>query len=151
MILIQMTSRPLDILLVEDNEGDLQLTIAALEDSKVQTHIHTVRDGETALAFLRRTGKHSDAPRPDLIILDLGLPKVDGFEVLAEIKGDEVLSRTPVVVVSGTNHSLDIARIYNLNAVAYLVKPAEFDKYFTTMRAIKELSFHRLSLPRTEA
>src|SRR5579863_1660990 len=145
------TPRPLDILLVEDNEADIQLTIAALRDAQIPSNIHAVRDGEAALAFLRRTGMHSNAPRPDLILLDLGLPKIDGFEVLAELKGDAGLRRTPVIVVSGSENNLDIARIYDLHALAYLVKPVESDKYFSTMRAIKELWFHMLSLPPKDA
>jgi len=144
-------SRPLDVLLVEDNESDIQLTVAALRDAQIPSNIHAVRDGETALAFLKRTGMHSNAPRPDLILLDIGLPKIDGFEVLAEIKSDPVLKRTPVIVVTGSENNLDIARIYDLQAVAYLVKPVESDKYFSTMRAIKELWFHMLSLPPKEA
>ena len=145
------TPRPLDILLVEDNEADIQVTIAALRDAQIPSNIHAVRDGEAALAFLRRTGMHSNAPRPDLILLDLGLPKIDGFEVLAELKGDAGLRRTPVIVVSGSENNLDIARIYDLHALAYLVKPVESDKYFSTMRAIKELWFHMLSLPPKDA
>ena len=94
---------------------------------------------------------HSNAPRPDLILLDIGLPKIDGFEVLAEIKSDPALRRTPVIVVTGSENNLDIARIYDLHAVAYLVKPVESDKYFSTMRAIKELWFRMLSLPPKEA
>ena len=145
------TSRPLEVLIVEDNDADLQLAIAALTDAKVPVRIHTARDGETALAFLRRVGAHSDAPRPDLILLDLSPPKIDRFEVLAEIKGDAALRMTPVVVVSGSESNLDIARIYDLPAVTYLVKPVGSEKDLGTMRAIKELWFHKLSLPPKEA
>jgi chemotaxis family two-component system response regulator Rcp1 len=143
-------SRSLDVLLIQDNEADLQLAIAALTDAEVPIQIHTASDGETALAFLKRMGAHSDAPRPDLILLDLGPQKIDGFEVLAEIKGDPALRNTPVVV-SGSEENLGIARIYDLHAVAYLVKPVESEKYFDTMRAIKELWFHMLSLPPKKA
>ena len=145
------TSRPLEVLIVEDNEADLQLAVAALTDATVPIHIHTARDGEAALAFLRRVGAHTDAPRPDLILLDLGLPKIDGFEVLAEIKSDAALRMTPVVVVSGSESNLDIARIYDLPAVTYLVKPAGSEKYFSTMRVIKELWIQMRSFPPKEA
>lgn len=139
-----------DILLVEDNEADVTLTNEAFRDATTRIQIHTVRDGEEALAFLSRTGVHADAPRPDLVLLDLSLPRVDGFQVLAQMKTDPHLKKIPVIVISGSDRDADKTRAYDLQISSYLVKPVELDRYFTAVRAIKEAWFHALSVPPKE-
>ena len=137
--------RPLEVLLAEDNEFDAHVTAAAFRDARVPSHLHCVPDGEAALAFLQRTGEHRQAPRPDLILLDLKLPKIDGFEVLEAIKADPQLKNIPVVVVSGNIHDGDIKRAYELQASAFVAKPQEVDEYFAAIRSLKELWFHAAS------
>jgi CheY-like chemotaxis protein len=132
---------PLHILLVEDNEADIELTTAALREALVHSQVHLVDNGEAAIAFLKRTGDHNQAPRPDLVLLDLNLPKVDGFQVLAEMKADPTLTNIPVVVTSGSHRAADQLRAYDLQVAAYIVKPTDLDQYFAAIRAIKELWF----------
>lgn len=134
-----------DILLAEDHDPDVYLTISAFRDAKVKNQIHVVTDGAAAIAFLRRSGIYSQAPRPDLVLLDLNLPKLDGFQVLAEMKADRNLKTIPVVVVSGSNRKVDRERAYDLQASAYLVKSMDLDEYFTAIRSLKQLWFHTLS------
>src|ERR1043166_8207257 len=121
--------KPIDILLVEDNPGDIELTKEALEDGKVRNNLHTVGDGVEALAFLRREGMYADVPRPDLILLDLNLPKKGGREVLAEIKQDEELRRIPVVILTGSQAEQDIVESYNLHANCYITKPVDLGQF----------------------
>jgi CheY-like chemotaxis protein len=135
----------LEILLAEDNEFDVHLTEAALRDATVPNRVNCVSDGEAAIAFLKRLGEHSQAPRPDLILLDLNLPKMDGFQVLEAIKGDPELRNIPVVVVSGSDREADISRAYGLQASAFVVKPLEVDEYFAAIRSLKQLWFHAAS------
>ena len=142
--------RPIDVLIVEDSAADVHLTKVALRDANVANKIHVVEDGEEALAFLHHEGTYADAPRPDLVLLDLNLPKKDGFEVLAEMKRDSDLSNIPVIVVSGSDRALDIARGYGLQIAAYVVKSLRVDDYFSAIRAIKELWFHHVALPPKE-
>lgn len=137
--------QPLDILLAEDNEFDVHLTVAAFRDARVPNRLHCVPDGEAALAFLKRTGEHSQAPRPDLILLDINLPKIDGMQVLETIKADPQLKNIPVVVVSGNIHDGDIRRAYELQVSAFVMKPLEVDEYFAAIRSLKELWFHAAS------
>lgn len=137
--------RHLDILLVEDNDADVDLTKAAFRDALVRSRIHLAQDGEEALAFLKRTGHHLKAPRPDLVLLDLNLPKVDGFEVLEEMKADPTLKSIPVIVMSGSDREEDQSRAYRLQISAYLVKPADKNQYFSAIRSIKELWFHNVT------
>jgi two-component system, chemotaxis family, response regulator Rcp1 len=132
-------------LVVEDNEADVFLTSTALRDARVANHISAVSDGESALAFLRREGQHANAPRPDVVFLDLGLPRVDGYEVLAMMKADPELRSIPVVVVSGSH--ADLARAYDHQIAAYIVKPASHDEYFTAIRTMKEFWFHIVTYP----
>src|SRR5712671_218688 len=134
--------RPIEVLIVEDSAADVHLTMTALRDAKIANKIHVVEDGEEALAFLHHEGTYADAPRPDLVLLDLNLPKKDGFEVLAEMRSDTDLSNIPVIVVSGSDRALDIARGYGLQIAAYVVKSLRVDDYFSAIRAIKELWFH---------
>jgi CheY-like chemotaxis protein len=138
--------RQLDILLVEDHEPDVHLTIAAFLDAMVLNRIHVAKDGEEAIAFLKRTGDHTEAPLPDLVLLDLNLPKLDGFQVLTEMKSDPRLKKIPVIVISGSDRGIDRVRAYDLQIAGYLVKPADVDKYFAAIQSVKELWFHTLSL-----
>ena len=121
------------------------LTTAAFRDALVEARIHLVGDGEEAMAFLARAGRDEDAPRPDLVILDLSLPKGDGFEVLEAIKADPKLKTIPVIVMSGSDQAEHQTRAYKLQAAAYIVKPADKDKYFAAIRSIKELWFHNVT------
>ena len=134
--------RRFEILLVEDNEADVALTTAAFRDALVDARVHVARDGQEAMALLQ-TGEH--ALQPDLVILDLGLPRGDGFDVLEAMKADPKLKTIPVIVMSGSDRSEDQARAYRLQAVAYIVKPADKDKYFAAIRSIKELWFHNVA------
>jgi CheY-like chemotaxis protein len=132
-------------LLIEDNEADVGLTVAAFRDALVDAHVHHVQDGEEAMAFLMHSEGYADASRPDLVILDLGLPKGSGFDVLEAIKADPKLQNIPVIVMSGSDRSEDQARAYRLGIAAYIVKPADKDRYFAAIRSIKELWFHNVT------
>jgi len=143
--------RPLDLLLVEDNDADTYLTVTALRDALVPSRIHLVKDGEDAIAFLKHTGPHAEAPAPDLVLLDLNLSGIDGFQVLTEMKSDPSLKSIPVIVISGSDRTEDRLRAYELQAAGYLAKPAELDKYFTAIRSLKDHWFHTLSVPRKDA
>ncbi|HTA69001.1 MAG TPA: response regulator [Bryobacteraceae bacterium] len=138
---------PVEILLVDDNPGDIELTKVALRDAKIMNEVHVARDGEEALAFLRGQGEFADAPRPDLVLLDLKMPKVDGFQVLAEMRAEPGLRSIPVIVMSSSNAEKDLVRAYDAQISAYLVKPSNFDEYFSAIRAVKELWFHVVALP----
>jgi len=137
-----LPTRRFDILLIEDNEADVALTTAAFRDALVDAHVHVARDGEEALALLR---SGEDFIQPDLVVLDLGLPKGDGFEVLEALKADSKLKSIPVIVMSGSDRSEDQRRAYRLQAVGYIVKPVDKDKYFAAIRSIKELWFHTIT------
>ena len=136
-----LPTRRFDILLIEDNEADVGLTIAAFRDALVDAHVHHVEDGEEAMVFL----KHAEAPRPDLVMLDLSMPKGSGFDVLEAMKADPKLQHIPVIVMSGSDRSEDQARAYKLHVAAYIVKPADKDKYFAAIRSVKELWFHSVT------
>jgi chemotaxis family two-component system response regulator Rcp1 len=144
------SDRAVVILLVEDNPADVELTLTALRDAQTPPAVHVVSDGEEALEFLNRVGHHIAAPQPDLVLLDLSLPKVDGHQVLDAMKADPVLRRIPVVVISGSSREMDIARAYDAQISAYLVKPAGVSEYFTAVRSLKELWLHAASLPPRE-
>jgi chemotaxis family two-component system response regulator Rcp1 len=135
------------ILLVEDNEGDVRLTREALHEGKVANQLIVARDGIEALAVLRRTGAHADTPRPHLILLDLNLPRMDGRQVLAEIKQDVDLRRIPVVVLTTSKAEEDIVRTYNLHANCYVTKPVDFDKFVSVIRTIDEFWLTVVRLP----
>lgn len=145
-----MPERSIEILLVEDNPADAHLTLTALRDARSPNEVHVVTDGEEALAFLKREGSHVNAPRPDLVFLDLNLPKLDGYQVLEAMKADPVLRRIPVVAISGSRREIDIARAYDGQVSAYMVKPPGVDEYFTAIRSLKELWFHAAALPPKE-
>lgn len=138
---------PIDILLVEDNPGDARLAQEALKDAKVRNNLYMVRDGVEALEFLRRQGKHTDAIHPDLILLDLNLPKKDGREVLAEIKTDADLKRIPVVVLTVSKAEEDILKSYNLHANCYITKPINLDRFLDVVRAIEHFWLTIVKLP----
>jgi chemotaxis family two-component system response regulator Rcp1 len=137
-----LPTRRFDILLIEDNEADVALTTAAFRDALVDAKVHIAEDGEEAIALLQAG---ESAIRPDLVILDLGLPKGDGFEVLEAIKADPKLKTIPVIVMSGSDREEDQARAYRLQITAYIVKPADKDRYFAAIRSIKELWFHTVT------
>lgn len=144
---VETPPRAVEILLVDDNAGDVELTKVALRDAKIVNEVHVARDGEEALAFLRRQGEFAKVPRPDLVLLDLRMPKVDGYQVLAEMKADPELRRIPVVVMSSSSAEQDLARAYDAQVSAYLIKPSNFEEYFNAIRAVKELWFHIVALP----
>lgn len=142
--------QPVEILLVEDNPGDVRLTLEGLKEGKVNNNLHVVEDGVEAMAFLRREGKYADAVRPDLILLDLNLPRKDGREVLAEIKVDKDLRRIPVVVLTTSKAEQDILRAYNLHANCYITKPVDLDQFISVVGSIEDFWFTIVKLPRGE-
>jgi CheY-like chemotaxis protein len=139
--------RPAEILLVEDNAGDVELTREAFADARSGNRLHVASDGVEALAFLRREGKYRGAPRPDLILLDLNLPRKDGREVLAEIKADERLRLIPVVVLTTSQAEEDVLTSYQLNANSYVAKPAAFAALAQVVRSIECFWFSAVVLP----
>ncbi|WP_225408393.1 response regulator [Stigmatella hybrida] len=141
------TGRPIEILLVEDNPGDVRLTIEALKEGKVRNNLSVARDGVEALAFLRREGPHEKASRPDLILLDLNLPKKDGREVLEEIKKDSVLRRIPVVVLTTSKAEEDILHTYDLHANCYINKPVDLEQFISVVRSIDDFWLSVVRLP----
>jgi len=137
-----------DVLLVEDDPGDVLMTREAFEHHKIRNKLHVVADGVEALQFLRREGPHSAAPRPGLVLLDLNLPRKDGREVLAEIKSDEALRSIPVVVLTTSEAEEDILRSYDLHANAYVTKPVDFDRFIDVIRQIDDFFVTVVKLPR---
>jgi len=142
-----ITPRPIEILLVEDSPGDVTLTVEALRDAKVANNLHVARDGEEALRFLRREGEFADRPRPDLILLDLNMPRKDGREVLADLKADDELKRIPVVVLTTSQSEDDVAAAYNLSANCYVAKPVDLDQFLGVVRAIDDFWLSLVKLP----
>jgi CheY-like chemotaxis protein len=138
---------PFHLLLVEDSEADIRLAREALSEYRVVHHLHAVSNGEDAIAFLRRTGRFADAPRPSLILLDLNLPRKDGREVLTEVKADDDLKNIPVVVLTSSRAEADVARSYALHANCYIVKPVTFDTFVEIMRRIGDFWFTVVRLP----
>ncbi len=141
------TGQPIEMLLVEDSPADVDLTREALIDAKVRNNLSVVSDGVEALAFLRREGKHADAPHPDLILLDLNLPKKDGREVLADIKQDEELRRIPVVILTTSEAEQDIVRSYDLHANCYVTRPVDLDRFLTVVKSIEDFWLAIVKLP----
>lgn len=142
-----MSERDIEILLIEDNPGDARLTVEALKEAKVRNKLNHLLDGVEALAFLKRQGKYKDARRPDLILLDLNLPRKDGREVLAEIKADNELKRIPVVILTTSQAEEDILRAYNLNANCYVTKPVDLDQFIKVVRSINDFWLTIVKLP----
>lgn len=138
----------IDILLVEDNPGDVRLTREAFKSSKLLNRLHVVGDGEQALAFLRREGVHADAPRPGLVLLDLNMPRMGGREVLAEVKADEELRRIPIVILTTSEDEDDILGAYDLHANAYIRKPVDLDQFVDAIRKLEGFWLEIVRLPR---
>jgi CheY-like chemotaxis protein len=139
---------PIEVLLVEDDPGDVLLIREAFEDNKVANRLHVVADGVEALDFMRRQGEHAEAPRPDLVLLDLNLPRKDGREVLAEVKGDDELRTIPVVVLTTSQAEEDVLRSYDLHANAYVTKPVDFDRFIGVVRQIDQFFVSVVKLPK---
>jgi len=139
---------PIEVLLVEDDAGDVVLIEEAFADNKVRNRLHVVSDGVDALRFLRREDEFADVPRPDLILLDLNLPRKDGREVLAEVKSDDELQQIPVVVLTTSKLEEDVLRSYKLHANAYVTKPVDFDRFIEVVRQIDEFFVTVVKLPR---
>ncbi|ACY96709.1 MULTISPECIES: response regulator [Thermomonospora] len=137
----------IEVLLVEDDPGDVLLTREAFEDNKVRNNLNVVGDGEEAMAYLRREGRYADAPRPDLILLDLNLPRKDGREVLSEVKADPELRSIPVVVLTTSAADEDILRSYDLHANAYVTKPVDFERFIEVVRQIDDFFVTVVKLP----
>jgi two-component system, chemotaxis family, response regulator Rcp1 len=138
---------PIEILLVEDNPGDIRLTREALRDGKVRNNLHVALDGVEAMAFLRKEGAHADAPRPDVVLLDLNLPRKNGREVLAEIKSDPELMLIPVVVLTTSQDEQDILKAYEYRANCYITKPVDLEQFLAVVRSIEEFWFTIVRLP----
>jgi len=141
------SAKTAEILLIEDNLGDVRLIKEAFKEGKIINHMSVVEDGEAAMAFLRREGPYAGAVRPDLILLDLNLPKKDGREVLAEIKADEDLKRIPVVILTTSRAEEDILRTYNLHANCYVTKPVDLEQFLTVVQSIEDYWLAIVTLP----
>lgn len=139
--------QPIEILLVEDSPTDVLLAQAALEDSNFLSRLHTVSDGVEAMAFLRREGQYGNAVRPNLVLLDLNLPRKDGREVLAEVKSDDLLKSIPVIVLTTSKSEVDVQKAYGLHANCYIVKPVDFEKFTSVMKYIENFWFSMVTLP----
>jgi two-component system, chemotaxis family, response regulator Rcp1 len=140
-------ARPVQILIVEDNPADARLVREVMRDSKILNEIHWVPDGVEALAFLRAQGKYADAPRPNLIFLDLNMPRKDGREVLREVKSDEKLKRIPIVVMTSSQAEEDVARAYDQHANCYVRKPIDFDQFHLVVKTLENFWFATVELP----
>jgi CheY-like chemotaxis protein len=140
-------SDTVDVLLVEDDEGDVLMTREAFEHFKIANHLHVVSDGDQALAFLRRTGSYADAPRPGLILLDVNLPRRNGLEVLAELKQDPDLLLIPVVMLTTSQAEEDVIRSYSLHANAFVTKPVDFEQFIEAIRQIDNFFLTLVCLP----
>jgi len=140
--------RQIEVLLVEDDPGDVVMTREAFQDYKVRNQLHVVNDGTEAMAFLRQEGEYADRPRPDLVLLDLNLPKMDGREVLEAIKSDPDLSSIPVVVLTTSENEDDVLRSYSLHANAYVTKPVDFERFIEVVRQIDDFFISVVRLPR---
>jgi CheY-like chemotaxis protein len=138
---------PIEVLLVEDDPGDVLLIQEAFEFNKVHNNLNIARDGEQALAYLRREGEYADAPRPDLVLLDLNLPRKDGREVLQEVKSDDDLRTIPIVVLTTSEAEEDVLRSYQLHANAYVTKPVDFDRFVSIVRQIDDFFVSVVRLP----
>jgi CheY-like chemotaxis protein len=142
-----MSSRPIEILLVEDNPGDARLTIEAFKEGRVTNSLTVINDGADALAYLRREGKYSAAKQPDLVLLDLNLPKMDGREVLAEVKSDERLRNIPVIVLTTSSGPEDVKRAYGSHANCYITKPVDLDQFLRVVQSIENFWLSLVKLP----
>lgn len=139
--------KPVEILLAEDNPGDVRLAQKALKEGKLANNLHITTDGVEVLQFLRQEGEYADVPRPDIILLDLNMPRKDGQDVLKELKDDDDLGRIPVVVLTSSESEEDIAKSYELNANAYLTKPVDFDGFIDIVTTLEDFWFKVVKLP----
>jgi two-component system, chemotaxis family, response regulator Rcp1 len=139
--------QPIEILLVEDNPGDVRLILEAMKDAKVRNVVHSVDDGEEAMLYLHKKGQYVGKPRPDLVLLDLNLPRKDGREVLAEIKSDAQLKSIPVVILTSSKAEQDIVRTYNLHANCYITKPVDLDQFINVVKSIENFWLTVVRLP----
>jgi chemotaxis family two-component system response regulator Rcp1 len=144
---IRTEGKPLEVLLVEDSPGDVRLTQEAFRDANMAIHLHVATDGVEAMTFLRHEGDRANAPRPDFILLDLNLPRMDGREVLAQIKADENLRTIPTVILTTSDSEADIVRSYELQANCYLSKPVQLDEFESLVRSINDFWLTRVKLP----
>ncbi|CAA0081555.1 Response regulator rcp1 [Halioglobus japonicus] len=142
-----INGRSIEILMAEDSPGDVVLTRKALEHSKLKINLHAVSDGVEAMKFLRQEGEYSDVPKPDIVFLDLNMPRKDGREVLAEIKTDSVLKHIPVVILTTSDSEQDIENSYDLNANCYITKPVDMDQFVKVVSAIEDFWFTIVKLP----
>lgn len=142
-----MDAKPIEILLVEDNEGDVGLVEEVFEDAKIRNVLHVADDGEEAMLFLNKESPYKDAPTPDIILLDLNLPQKDGREVLEEIKIDENLKRIPVVILTTSKAEEDIIKSYDLHANSYITKPVDFDRFIRVIKSIEDFWLEVVCLP----
>ena len=140
--------RPIEILLVEDNPGDVRLTQEAARETKVHNNIHVVSNGMDAMAFLRREGRFGAVPRPDLILLDLNMPGMDGREVLRQVKSDDKIRRIPVVIITSSQAEEDILRAYDLQASCYVTKPVDLDQFIKVVKNVENFWLTVVTLPR---
>ena len=138
---------PIEILLVEDNPGDVRLTQESLKEAKVRNHVTVATDGVEALAILRKQGPYANAPTPDIILLDLNIPKVSGIEVLGKIKTDDAFRKIPVVVVTSSKAEEAVAKSYNLHANCYITKPIDLDQFTKVVKSIEDFWFTIVRLP----
>ena len=143
----QASGAPIEILLVEDNPGDVRLTQEAVREAKIRNQLNVVNDGEAAVAYVRRQGVYADRPRPDLILLDLNLPRKDGREVLQDLKSDPDLHRIPVVVLTSSEAEQDILRTYDLYANAYVTKPVDLEQFLHVVSSIQDFWLNIVKLP----
>ena len=146
---MKISQDAIEILMVEDNPGDVRLTQEALRDAKVNVNMSVMMDGISALAFLNREGSYANAPEPDLILLDLNLPLKSGFEILTEIKQNERLRQIPVVILTSSQAERDIVKSYNLHANAYVSKPVDLDQFINVIQAIEDFWFEIVKLPKS--
>lgn len=144
---LDTNSGMIEILMVEDNPADIRLTKEAFKDAKMLNNLHVVNNGEDAMAFLHRHGNYVNTPRPDLILLDLNLPKKDGREVLAEIKKDPDLKRIPVVILTTSDDEKDVMKAYNLHVNAYIKKPVDLEQFMRIVEAVEEFWLSVVKLP----
>jgi len=144
---METTGRPIEILLVEDNPADVRLTVEILKETKVRNNLTVAGDGNEALELLRRTGRYTHAVRPDLILLDLNLPKKDGKQVLAEIKADPVLKRIPVVILTSSKAEEDVVKSYNLYANCYVTKPVDLEQFVRVVKSVEDFWLTIVKLP----
>jgi CheY-like chemotaxis protein len=143
--------RPIEVLLVEDSPGDVRLTREALKEGKIRNNLSHVPDGVEAMAFLRHEGPYTEAPKPDIVLLDLNMPRKDGREVLAEMKADPKLKRIPVVVLTTSEAEQDILKTYDLYANCYITKPVDLDQFISIVRSVENFWLQLVKLPREAA